>query len=112
MGELSEMPWKIPSGPAYTVRKAARNELRRLSEVRLPQGLRFTDVRRSTLGDFSLARGRSCAAKSRGCPWLCPSSCVMCSLWLPSAASLDRAYLPRLLDGISYPEREPVRALW
>ena len=96
----------------YTVGKAAGAQaLPSGSEVRLPQGLRFTDVRRSGLGDFPLARGSSCAAKSCGRLGLRPLSRLLCSLRLPSTASIYRAHLPGLLDGISRPERPPVRAL-
>jgi hypothetical protein len=75
------------------------------SEVRLPQGLRFTDVRRSTIGDFPLARGGPCAPKSHGRLELRPPSCLLCPLRLPSAAALFRANLRCLLDGVSRPER-------
>ena len=71
------------------------------SEVRLPQGLRFTDVRRSAIGDFPLARGGSRAAKSHGCLELRPPSRLLCSLRLPSAASFFCANLRCLLDGVS-----------
>jgi hypothetical protein len=81
------------------------------SEVRLPQGLRFTDVRRSNLGDFPLASRGSRIAKSRGRCELCPLSCLVRSLRLPSAASLFRAHLRNLLDGVSRSKRKPVRAL-
>jgi hypothetical protein len=40
------------------------------SEVRLQQELRFTDDRRSPIGDDPVARSGSCAAKSSGyCPY-------------------------------------------
>ena len=101
-----------PACSGYTVGKAAGVNLRqRPSEVRLPQGLRFTDVRRSAIGDFPLARSGPCAAKSHGRLGLCPSSCLLCPLRLPSAASLFRANLRCLLDGVSRPERPLVRAL-
>ena len=86
----------------YTVGKAAgAHALPSGSEVRLPQGLRFTDVRRSTLGDFALARGGSRAAKSCGRLGLRPFSRLLCSMRHSPAASLFRAHLPGLLDGIS-----------
>jgi hypothetical protein len=79
------------------------------SEVRLPQGLRFTDVRRSTLGDFALARRRPRPPKSHGCNWLRPPSQFLLPLRLSSAASIFRANLRPLLDRISAPERARLR---
>lgn len=61
----------------YSVGEAANVEARPLppsSEVRLPQGLRFTDVRRSNLGDFGMARSGARTPKSCGCPELRPPS--------------------------------------
>jgi hypothetical protein len=80
-------------------------------EVRLPQGLRFTDVRRSTIGDFPLARGGSRAPKSHGCCGLYPPSQFLPSLRLSAAAPLPRANLRCLLDGIPGPKRPFVRSL-
>ena len=97
----------VPSGNSVYCRQGAgRRAWAALREVRLPQGLRFTDVRRSTLGDFPLARGGSRASKSHGRFELRPSSCLLCPLRLPSAASFFRAHLRNLLDGVFRPERQ------
>ena len=59
------------------------------SEVRLPQGLRFTDDRRSAIRDIAVARSGSCASKSHGrlgCALL-PASCVLCGSPLPQLSS-------------------------
>jgi hypothetical protein len=106
-----------PAGSGYTVRKAARNQpgiepCQPPSEVRLPQGLRFTDVRRSTIGDLPVARGSPCASKSHGCFGLRPPSCILYSLRHPSAAAFLRANLRCLLDRVSRPERPLLCALW
>jgi len=87
----------------YTVAKvAAAQPVQQLScpqsEVRLPQELRFTDVRRSAIGDFPLARSGPCAPKSHGRLELRPPSCLLYSLRLPAAAALFRANLRCLLD--------------
>src|ERR1035438_301118 len=96
----------------YTVRKAACSFPRRpQSEVRLPQGLRFTDVRRSTIGDFPVARGGPRASKSHGRLELRPPACLLYSLRLPSAAAFQRANLRLLLDRVSRPERPLLRTL-
>jgi hypothetical protein len=67
-------------------------------EVRLPQGLRFTDVRRSAIGDNAVARRGSRASKSCGCFGLYPPSCILLSLRFPSAAAFLRANLRSVLD--------------
>jgi hypothetical protein len=67
------------------------------SEVRLPQGLRFTDVRRSAPGDFAVARGGPSASKSRGRARLCRLPLSLYSLRLPLAADFDCANLRPLL---------------
>ena len=89
----------------YTVGMAAGVAFAAGSEVRLPQGLRFTDVRRSAFGDFPLARGGSRAPKSRRRHKLRPLSCLVRPLRLSPAASLIRAHLRSLLDGVSRSER-------
>jgi hypothetical protein len=95
----------------YTVGKAVGVEVAAGSEVRLPQGLRFTDVRRSALGDYPLARGGSRASKSRRCLELRPLSRLVCPLRLAPTATFIRAHLRALLDGVSRSERKPVCAL-
>lgn len=78
----------------YTVGKAAGVEpCRPRGEVCLQHRLRFTDEGRSTIGDFPLARGGSCAAKSHGRLELRPFPIFLFPLRLPSAASLFRAHL-------------------
>ena len=81
------------------------------SEVRLPQGLRFTDARRSTVRDFPLACSGPCASKSFGCTRLCSASRLLQFMRLPSAASLFRANLRCLLDGVSSAGRRTVREM-
>ena len=95
----------------YYRQGCAANVAPRPSEVRLPQELRFTDVRRSAIGDFPLARSGPRAPKSLGRFELRPPSRLLCSLRLPSAAALLRANLRCLLDGISPPERLHLRLL-
>ena len=80
-------------------------------EVRLPQGLRFADVRRSTIGVHPMARCCPRAAKSSGRLGLYSPASFLYSLRLPSAASIPCANLRCLLDGNSCPDREPVCAL-
>ena len=58
-----------------------------------------------------MARCGSRAAKSRGRFGLRPFSRLLCSLRLPSAATLFRAHLCNLLDGISRAEWKSVRVL-
>ena len=77
----------------------------RIREVRLPQGLRFTDVRRSTIGGLPMARHQSRAAKSSGCPELCHISCLLRALRLLSAASFCCARLRSLLAELSDPHK-------
>ncbi len=57
----------------------------RQSEVRLPQGLRFNDARRSAIGDNPLACRGPRAPKSHGCFGcaLLPDSCSLCGSPLP-----------------------------
>jgi hypothetical protein len=98
--------WRIDKGKAALQATAPPQ-----SEVRLPQGLRFTDVRRSAIGDFTLARRGPRASKSHGRLELCPPACLLFSLRLPSAADLLCANLRCLLDGVSRPKRSCVCAL-
>jgi len=102
--------WRRCHSPRILIGKAAPFSPA-ACEVRLPQGLRFTDVRRSTIGDFPLARGGSRAPKSHGCCGLYPPSQFLPSLRLSAAAPLPRANLRCLLDGIPGPKRPFVRSL-
>lgn len=75
------------------------------SEVRLPQGLRFTDVRRSAPGNCAVARCGPSASKSCGRIQLRPVPLLLCSLRIPLAAAFSRANLQYLLDRVSCPRR-------
>ena len=92
-----------PSG--YTVGTVAHFPAPTQSEVRLPQGLRFTDVRRSTIGDFPVARCGPRASKSHGCNQLFLPSCMLYPLRLPSVAACFCANLRCLLDRNPCPQR-------
>jgi hypothetical protein len=105
------MPWNLPRRPSILSPRRRIFPRASPSEVRLPQGLRFTDVRRSTIGDYPVARCGPRAPKSHGRPELRPLSRLLHSLRLPSAAAFLCANLRCLLDGIFRPERSFVRAL-
>jgi hypothetical protein len=68
---MRESGWRFAARCGYTVAKAACPQLwlkaPPWSEVRLPQRLRFTDARRSSIADFALARYSPRAPKSHGC---------------------------------------------
>lgn len=81
-------------------------------EVRLPQGLRFTDVRRSTIRGIGVASSGSRTPKSSGCTKLCPPSSFLPPLRFPPAAPFLRANLRCLLDRNSCPVRRLVHPLW
>ena len=72
-------------------------------EVRLPQELRFTDDRRSTIGDIPLARHCARPPKSSRRNGFHTSSHLLCSLRIPLAAFLFHSNLRSLLDGDSCP---------
>ena len=68
-----------------------------VSEVRLPQELRFTDERRFTIGDIPLARDCACPPKSRRRNRFRASSRLMYALRLPAAATFFCSNLRSLL---------------
>jgi hypothetical protein len=111
VARLRQKPWNLRRGPSILSPRRRTTSCANTEEARLPQGLRFTDVRRSAIGDFPLARGGTRASKSHGRFRLRPSSRLLCLMRLPSAASLFCAYLPGLLDGVCRSERKCVRAL-
>jgi hypothetical protein len=86
-GEL-QMFIHAPSGCRYTDHERRSRLTPPQSEVRLPQGLRFTDARRYPIGSFPLARSRPRASKSHGCLELCPPSLLLRPLGLSPAAAL------------------------
>lgn len=95
-GEL-QMFIHAPSGCRYTDHERRSRLTPPQSEVRLPQGLRFTDARRSAIGNYTVARSSSRAPKSGGCCWLRPPSSLLFPMRLPLAAAFLRSNLRSLL---------------
>ena len=62
-----------------------------VSEVRLPQELRFTDERRFTIGDIPLARDCARSSKSIKRNRFHPPSRPLYALRLPAAATFFRS---------------------